>query len=95
MCQVYGPSARVACGKCGAGYYEDSAHICKRYKSFEQWDAELQKDAREPIPRNASSLIRTLHNATRRVARWAKWKRHCAWADEYQFCIGRPKLTHG
>jgi len=91
MCQVNAGAAWVGCSKCGAGYYENSAHTCKRYKSFEDWDAELQAEARKPITKKASSSIRTLYQATRNIAHWPKWKRHYCWASEYQYCIGKPE----
>ena len=86
MCQVNGPSAMVGCSKCGAGYYEDSKHTCKKFVSFEEWDADLQKRAKEKYT-GTNSLIATLYAATRSVARWPKWKRHSSWAEQFQHSI--------
>ena len=86
MCQVYGPSAMVGCSKCGAGYYEDSQHTCKKFVSFEKWDADLQKQSKEKYT-GTSSLIATLYTATRNVARWPRWKRHYVWAEQFQHSI--------
>jgi len=86
VCQVNGPDVFIGCSKCGAGYYENNQHICKKFVSFEKWDADLQKSAKEKYT-GSSILIVALYAATRRVARWPKWKRHCVWAEQFQHSI--------
>lgn len=87
MCQVYGPAIMVACDKCGASVDQDwiHTHKCKKFVPFEQWDAELQARAKEPLPKDP--FWRTLKQATRSVASWPKWKRHYVWANEFQHSV--------
>jgi hypothetical protein len=92
MCQVNGPSAWVGCSKCGAGFYENSRHVCKKYISFEKWDAELQRDAKVKY-KGKNSLLATLQRAVKNVASWPEWKRRYVWAEEFQYSIGRPKCV--
>lgn len=86
MCQVYGPSAIVGCSKCGAGFYEDSVHVCKKFVTFEVWDAKLQKRAKEKYT-GTNSLFATLQAAVKHVAGWPEWKRRSAWSEEFRYSI--------
>lgn len=88
MCQV-NCTAIVGCSDCGAGYYENSAHVCKVFVPFEKWDADLQKRAKAPLEQNP--LYRTMQEATRSVAGWPLWMRQYAHADEFRFSVGRPR----
>lgn len=87
MCQVHGPSATVACEKCGAGFYEGSAHYCKKFVPYEAWRDKLRSDA-EKTCWSTSSLVIAAHKATQRVARWPEWKLRAAWAEEFRHSIG-------
>jgi hypothetical protein len=86
MCQVHGPTPLVTCCKCGAAYYESSAHSCKVFVPFDQWDAELQARAAK-VYAGDNRLLAACRRATRNVASWPLWSRQYVWAEEFQHSI--------
>jgi hypothetical protein len=86
MCQVCGPTPMVACEKCGAPFYEGSFHECKVFVPFSEWDRQLQLRAQKPYS-GESSLLRTIHDATRSIASWPLWMREYAWAEEFKYSL--------
>lgn len=85
MCQANCGPALVACSRCGAGFYENDPHTCKVRIPFEEWDADLQRRAKEPLSSN--SLIATMQRATQSVAAWPEWKRRYVWAEYFRYSV--------